>query len=192
MSAANMLSSQQTIAVRSGRGLSAPARPVIQRRSSVTTAAQAQEQRAPAGVAVRILSALAAAQLALMPAAVSAQGIGPLIQPPGSKSIDERTEQKGAAATIEGSDIGGQDAGDVVDKLKNTILPDVKRQLAKVGEGSAGGYNSSIVKELETVQGEIEGLVKSAEQGGDSSNIKSFASGVEQQVNALKALLGYD
>lgn len=80
----------------------------------------------------------------------------------------------------------------VVDKLKNVILPDVKRQLAKVGEGSAGGYNSSIVKELETVQGEIEGLVKSADQGGDSSNIKSFASGVEQQVNALKALLGYD
>lgn len=79
-----------------------------------------------------------------------------------------------------------------MDKLKNTILPDVKRQLAKVGEGSAGGYNSSIVKELETVQGEIEGLVKSAEQGGDQSNIKSFASGVEQQVNALKALLGYD
>ena len=80
----------------------------------------------------------------------------------------------------------------VVDKLKNVILPDVKKQLAKVGEGSAGGYNSSIVKELETVQGEIEGLVKSADQGGDSSNIKSFASGVEQQVNALKALLGYD
>ena len=48
------------------------------------------------------------------------------------------------------------------------------------------------MKELETVQGEIEGLVKSAEQGGDQSNIKSFASGVEQQVNALKALLGYD
>ena len=46
-------------------------------------------------------------------AAVNAQGVQPLVQPPGSKSIDERTEQKGAAATIEGSDIGGQDAGEV-------------------------------------------------------------------------------
>lgn len=45
--------------------------------------------------------------------AVYAQSSGPLVQPPGSKSIDERTAQKGAAATIEGSDIGGQDAGDV-------------------------------------------------------------------------------
>ena len=80
----------------------------------------------------------------------------------------------------------------VVDRLRNKILPDVKAKLAKVGEGTAGGYSSSVVKELETVSGEIEGLIKTADEGGDTSNIKSFASGVEQQVNALKALLGFD
>lgn len=187
MMATNMLSSQKTFAVRTSQiTATAPARPASQGRSSVAVFAQAQDRRAPAAAAMKLLGALAAAQLAFMPAAVYA---GPLVQ---DKGLDERTEKKGAAATIEGSNIAGQDAGEVVDRLKNTILPDVKAKLAKVGEGSSGGYSASIVKELETVAGEIEGLVRDAGQGGDMSNIKSSASGIEQQVNALKALLGYD
>jgi hypothetical protein len=46
--------------------------------------------------------------------------------------------------------------------------------------------------QLETVESEIESLVKKVEAGGDTSNIKSLASGVEQQLSALKAIVGFD
>ena len=46
----------------------------------------------------------------LTQASVNAVYAGPLVQ---DKGLDERTEKKGAAATIEGSNIAGQDAGEV-------------------------------------------------------------------------------
>jgi hypothetical protein len=48
------------------------------------------------------------------------------------------------------------------------------------------------VQELKTVESEIEALDTQVKQGQNSSNVKSAASSVEQQINALKALLGFD
>lgn len=48
-------------------------------------------------------------------------------------------------------------------------------------------------QELETVESEVEAQIQAASNGqGDPSNLKSFLSGVEQQVNALKAIAGFD
>ena len=38
----------------------------------------------------------------------------------------------------------------------------------------------------------MNGLIRQAQDGGDMSNIKSTASGIEQQINALKAIVGFD
>ena len=90
----------------------------------------------------------------------------------------------------------------VLDKLKNTILPEAKQMLGKVGKGEGSNYPSSIAKvwayrrlskdasrpccygrrretlqELETVETEVEGLIRQANDGGDMSNVKSAASG---------------
>lgn len=51
------------------------------------------------------------------------------------------------------------------------------------------------MQELKTVRSEIDALEKqidSGDGGGLGSNIKSVASGIEQQINALKATMGFD
>ncbi len=53
-------------------------------------------------------------------------------------------------------------------------------------------YEDSIVQELKTVQREIEDLADQQAKGSNDSNIKSLASSIEQQTNALKAILGFD
>ena len=65
---------------------------------------------------------------------------------------------------------------------------------AKLGEAADTNYAKSIVQELETVKGEIDALERQLQEGGGGSKsvIKSTASGIEQQVNALKAMLGFD
>ena len=43
------------------------------------------------------------------------------------------------------------------------------------------------------MESEVDSQIQAASNGqGDPSNLKSFLSGVEQQVNALKAIAGYD
>jgi gas vesicle protein len=134
-----------------------------------------------------VLGALAAAQLAFLP--MSGQAFN-LIPTP--KGLDTETRKEGVGATIEFSDITDQDATEVIQKLKNDILPDVKNQLAQFASSKGSNYPDSIVKELETVENEVEALLRQAEGGGNASNLKSLASSIEQQINALKANVGFD
>lgn len=46
-----------------------------------------------------------------------------------------------------------------------------------------GLANEDIVQELETVQQEVQGLIRQANEGGDMSNIKSSASGRKPSHN---------
>ena len=49
------------------------------------------------------------------------------------------------------------------------------------------------MQELETVENEVEAQIQAVSSGsGDPSNLKSWLSGVEQQLNALKAIAGFD
>ena len=48
------------------------------------------------------------------------------------------------------------------------------------------------VQELKTVAQEVDALERQVKSGGRGTNIKSLASGIEQQINALKANLGFD
>ena len=51
----------------------------------------------------------------------------------------------------------------------------------------------SVLQELETVENEVESQIQAVSSGsGDPSNLKSWLSGVEQQMNALKAIAGFD
>lgn len=108
---------------------------------------------------------------------------------PALAALDTETSQKGLAATIEYSDIQDQDALEVAKMLNEKLLPMARDELQKVASGS---YDSSIVKELETVQGEVNQLIEQVKAGKNISNIKSTASGIEQQLNALKATLGVE
>jgi hypothetical protein len=48
------------------------------------------------------------------------------------------------------------------------------------------------LQELDTVKREVEALERQVAAGGNPANVKSTASGIEQQINALKASLGFD
>lgn len=148
---------------------------------TLTQEKSVQEKSGKTHLAVRVGTVLAAAQIALLPFT----GVS-------YAALDTNTEQQGLAATVEGSDITNEDQTSVLDKLQNKILPEAKEMLTRVGKGEDGSYPSSIAKELETVDMEVNDLIQQANKGGDMSNIKSAASGIEQQINALKAIVGFD
>ena len=107
--------------------------------------------------------------------------------------VDTETYKAGVGAKIEYSDIQSQSAADVVNSLKEKILPEVEAKLSQAASKSGSSYPDSIVQELKTVKGEIEALERGLAGGSqDESVTKSLASSIEQQVNALKANLGFD
>ena len=108
--------------------------------------------------------------------------------------MDTDTYYAGAKATIEASNLRDQSPADVVRALKEEVLPKVQAKLAEAAAGSGSSYPQSIVKELETVKDEVTALAAPIPEGGaaSSSNVKSAASAIEQQINALKATLGFD
>lgn len=111
---------------------------------------------------------------------------------PSNAALDTNTAKTGLKATVEASDIAKEKAGDVVSKLRNEVLPDAAAKLGEAAEGAGSSYPDSIVQELRTVASEIEALDKQIKSGADESVVKSAASGIEQQLNALKGILGFD
>jgi len=113
---------------------------------------------------------------------------------PATAALNTDTYKAGAAAKIEASDLSNQSAADVVRTLKQEVLPKVTAKLQEAANSTPDKYSDSIVKELQTVKSEIDALESQLTQdgGSNSSNIKSMASAIEQQVNALKANLGFD
>lgn len=169
-----------------GHGSSAQGRP-MQRSTLVVAAAPRQPERredgAPAGAfADGARKALAAALLSALLVAGPSTAAG----------LDTDTFKAGVKAKIEASDITKEKASDVVSKLKNEVLPDAANKLGKAAENAGSNYPDSIVQELRTVASEIEALDKQAKSGQDESVVKSAASGIEQQLNALKGILGFD
>lgn len=106
-------------------------------------------------------------------------------------AIDLNTFKAGTKATIEASDITKESAESVVKNLKDVVMPEVERKLNEAVQGKGSSYPESVVKELQTVKSEIAALDRQL-AGGETSSIKSAASGIEQQINALKAILGFD
>jgi len=111
---------------------------------------------------------------------------------PATAALDTDTFKAGPGATIEYSDIGDQSAADVVRSLKDEVLPQIKEKLESAAGEAGSKFPESVVKELDTVKGEIDALDKQLKGGSGSPNIKSAASAIEQQLNALKATLGFD
>lgn len=112
---------------------------------------------------------------------------------PAHAALDTDTYKAGPGATIEYSDIKDQSASDVVKSLKEQVMPKAEEKLGEAADRAGGQYPDSIVQELKTVKSEIEALERQVAGGGqDESVVKSAASAIEQQVNALKALLGFD
>ena len=113
---------------------------------------------------------------------------------PAFAELNTDTYKAGAAAKIESSDLRDQSPASIVDSLKNNVLPKAQEKLGEVADQAGGSYAGSVLKELKTVKSEIDALEKQIQ--GDNppskSAVKSTASGIEQQVNALKALLGFD
>jgi hypothetical protein len=125
-------------------------------------------------------AAFAAAALTFSPAPVFAK-------------LDTDTYKAGPSAKIESSNLQDQSPASVVDSLKQQVLPKAEEKLAEVADQSGGSYANAVLQELKTVRSEIDALEKQI-QGEDppsKSVVKSTASGIEQQVNALKALLGF-
>lgn len=151
--------------------------------TAVVAAARPGRQADGQPPAAAVGSALAAA---LLSSALLIAG------PSTAAGLDTNTFKAGAKATVEASDIAKEKASDVVDKLKNEVLPDIAAKLSDVAEGAGSSYPDSIVQELKTVASEIEALDRQAKGGADESVIKSTASGIEQQLNALKGILGFD
>ncbi|KAG7670285.1 hypothetical protein NADE_001887 [Nannochloris sp. 'desiccata'] len=113
---------------------------------------------------------------------------------PAFAELDTDTYKAGASAKIESSDLRDQSPASIVDSLKQQVLPKAEEKLSEVADQSGGSYANSVLQELKTVRSEIDALEKQL-QGADppsKSAVKSTASGIEQQVNALKALLGFD
>jgi len=112
---------------------------------------------------------------------------------PAFAKLDTDTYKAGPSAKIESSDLHDQSPGSIVDSLKEQVLPKAEEKLGEVADKSGGSYANSVLQELKTVRSEIDALEKQI-QGDDppsKSVVKSTASGIEQQVNALKALLGF-
>ncbi|CAK0784683.1 hypothetical protein CVIRNUC_007887 [Coccomyxa viridis] len=138
------------------------------------------------GIAVGLL---AAASLALSPL----QGYA--VEQVSTDGLDTETKRagnQGANALIEGSDITDESVESILDKLKNKVLPESKAMIAKASDDGST-YTASLAKEIELVEQEVEGQIQAIKEGkASSSNLKSFLSGVEQQLNALKANGGFD
>jgi hypothetical protein len=133
-----------------------------------------------ARVTQNIAKSVAAASVALL-----------LSSHPASAALDEDTYHAGVEATIEASGLHDQSAQEIVRLLKDKILPDVEAKLKDHYKEDGSTYPDSVVKELNTVKTELEALSKEA-RNGSTSNVKSMASGIEQQINALKANLNFD
>lgn len=112
---------------------------------------------------------------------------------PAMALLDMDTSKVGESATIEASHIGDETPAAVVAKLQK-MLPEIQARLAEdaASNGSGSGYPDSIVKELDTVKSEIDALQRGVDGNSGADSVKSTASGIEQQMNALKAMLGFD
>ncbi len=112
---------------------------------------------------------------------------------PAFAKLDTDTYKAGAAAKIESSDLRDQSPASIVDSLKKTVLPKAQEKLSEVADQSGGSYANSVLQELKTVKSEIDALEKQLQGDNPPSKsvVKSTASGIEQQVNALKARLGF-
>lgn len=116
-----------------------------------------------------------------------------LFATPAHAALDTKTFKAGEGAKIESSDLRDQSPRDIVKSLKEQVMPQAEEKLGEAADRAGGNYAQSIVQELETVKSEIDALERQIEQGGSSKSVvKSTASGIEQQVNALKAMLGFD
>ncbi|KAL4425324.1 hypothetical protein ABPG75_009340 [Micractinium tetrahymenae] len=157
-----------------------PARPL--QRSAVVAAARLERQpdEQPASGAGSALAAVLLSSALLIAGSSTAAG------------LDTNTAKTGLKATVEASDIAKEKAGDVVQKLKKEVLPDAAAKLGQDAEGSGSSYPDSIIQELRTVASEIEALDRQVKAGANESVVKSAASGIEQQLNALKGTLGFD
>lgn len=122
-----------------------------------------------------------------------------LAGPAGAK-LDTDTFKAGQGATVEASQIGDESETEVVRKLKE-IVPEIQARLAQDAAENGSGYPDSVIRELDTVMSEIKALERQARSDAAAapegspdvnSSVKSTASGIEQQVNALKAILGFD
>ncbi|KAL4425323.1 hypothetical protein ABPG75_009339 [Micractinium tetrahymenae] len=157
----------------------------VRRAPLVMTVAGKQPQQisddAPAGAGGTVRKVLAAA---LLSSALLIAG------PSTAAGLDTDTVKSGLKATVEASDIAKEKAGDVVQKLKKEVLPDAAAKLRQDADGSGSSYPDSI--ELRTVASEIEALDRQVKAGANESVVKSAASGIEQQLNALKGILGFD
>ena len=170
--------------------MSTPSRSLTVRKTSPTSPSRksALVVRASRGeMPNRKPSSLAKCGSALAVAAASLA----LFTMPANAALDTSTYKAGESAKIESSDLRDQSAKDIVKSLKEEVVPKAE---AKLGEAADTNYAKSIVQELETVKGEIDALERQLQEGGGGSKsvIKSTASGIEQQVNALKAMLGFD
>jgi hypothetical protein len=134
-----------------------------------------------------------ASKLAISAALLAALALN--AAPAGAK-LDTATFKAGEGATVEYSQIGDESAASVVAKLKQ-MIPEIQARLGADAEHSGSGYPNSLVKEFDTVKSEIAALERqlvsdTARGTAANSGVKSTASGIEQQVNALKAILGFD
>ncbi|GAB4820104.1 hypothetical protein N2152v2_007150 [Parachlorella kessleri] len=111
---------------------------------------------------------------------------------PSHAGLDTSTTKKGEAAKIEYSRIEDESPEAVVKKLKYEVLPDVFKKLGADADQDGSTYPKSVVQEFKTVAQEVDALERQVKAGGRGTNIKSLASGIEQQINALKANLGFD
>ncbi|KAL4419189.1 hypothetical protein ABPG77_007779 [Micractinium sp. CCAP 211/92] len=171
---------------RSGRGSSRQGRPLKRTQPLVAAAARRPDEEKQGGLAG---GAADGARKALAAALLSSALL--IAGPSTADGLDTDTYKAGVGAKIEYSDITQEKATDVVDKLKQ-VLPDAAGKMGKDVEGEGSTYPASIVQELKTVASEVDALDEQAKGGGDESVVKSTASGIEQQINALKGILGFD
>ncbi len=85
-----------------------------------------------------------------------------------------------------------QDPKAVVETLRNVVLPKVEAKLSEAAKDDGGLYSDSTIGELKSVKGQIDDILSQVKSGQDASVVKSQASSVEQQLNAINAFLCFD
>jgi hypothetical protein len=161
---------------------------VTQRRAVVAVRAQATNNKNADNVKQSLKSTMAKTAAAAFAAAALTFSATPAFA-----ELDTNTYHAGEGAKIEASDLRDQSPASIVDSLKSTVLPKAQEKLGEVADKAGGSYANSVLQELKTVKSEIDALEKQINGANPPSQsvVKSTASGIEQQVNALKALLGF-
>lgn len=155
------------------------------RESHDTCRAQADQWRCTQHAVSAVISVVLGASPMSVPAL-----LWPL--PSSAAPVDTSVQKAGPAAKIEESDISTEDPKAVVETLRNVVLPKVEAKLSEAAKDDGGLYSDSTIGELKSVKGQIDDILGQVKSGQDASVVKSQASSVEQQLNAIKALLGFD